>query len=97
MSASPATQPKVSISEQSSVLFSSLGLSVKPTEKVVEVEEVITPVIEVMDVKAPSVVEDFLDISDLKVSELKKVLEDRGIKYTATKKVDLVNLVKLIK
>lgn len=39
-------------------------------------------------------VDDFLDIEDLKVAELKEILDARDIEYTSTKKADLIQLVK---
>lgn len=39
-------------------------------------------------------VKDFLDADDLTVAELKEVLDSNGVEYTATKKADLVELVK---
>lgn len=58
------------------------------------VEDVIEELEELIEDEDEVEVEDFLDISDLKVAELKEILDSKGVKYTATKKDDLIELVK---
>ena len=60
------------------------------TEDVKVVNKAIVEQLETQDVDVPN----FFEFEDLKVVELREILDNKGIKYTATKKVDLVELVR---
>ena len=97
MSVPPKVAAKVLMSEQTSNTFRSLRMPEKPVEAA-EASIVGTTGNEssecVMEaVEAPSV-SDYLSIDDLKVSELKEILDSKDIEYTATRKADLIKIVK---
>jgi len=104
----PTMKAKVlTLAEHSSKAFRSLKSLPKEAAAAygeVEVVKVSDEVFEAIEevVAAPAApeevveVEDFLDINDLKVSELKKILDSNGVEYTATKKADLIELVKAV-
>ena len=53
-----------------------------------------TKVIRAIEPKEEIEVDDFLGIEDLKVAELKVILASKKVEHTATKKADLIELVK---
>ena len=65
--------------------------------KVVETDNESKDVIEVVT-EQPEVIEDdipnFVEFEDLKVVELREILDNKGVEYTATKKAELVELVR---
>ena len=91
----------VLLSEQASESFRSCqGTINSPTEPVAAAvgpkvtEEVKEPVEVVEASEEPCEVADFLDINDLKVSELREILDSKGVVYGGAKKSGLIKLVK---
>ena len=93
---------RVSLTEQSSEKFRTALRKVKTkfvsepfdlADIIVDVKDVNEAIIEQPEVQDVEV-KDFLDINDLKVAELREILDSKGVEYTVTKKDDLIKLVK---
>jgi len=106
MSIPGAKSARVSLTEQASEIFRTANIEfngnkvknasedVKDIEIGNEPKEVIETIVEQPETKDVEI-EDFLDINDLKVNELKEILDSKGVDYSTTiKKAGLIELVR---